>query len=341
MDLNQFRGLNTGKMEAVPTGGTYVTETDVDWSLKHFFVLLFLGAGLGVLAGYWLSLFNAAPGLSTLLLALTGLSFLLAGIVFQSLFLKSFQLFLWVALAETASLLIFFYARPSPWMVFGAIALVAHLISGFSKGRLDLTDHLRIHFGRFSRIVLNSGIAGLAVFFAFFYVGAYRHSGVSFDAFRFVTAGSQPVLARFVPEYNENTQVEAFFEGFARAQLATNPQFVMLLESDQDQVVQQTGFQLRNQVAEATKTPVEANETFIHYLYRITVHYLIVMDEQRLSVIPIMLMLLAIYAVIRGTMFLLKWPIIVLSYIVYRILLSTRVVYITTEPRNKEIIMTK
>ncbi|MDO8601788.1 MAG: hypothetical protein Q7R62_01485 [bacterium] len=341
MDLNQFHGLNTGKREAVPTAASYVTATDVDWSLKHFFVLLFIGAGCGILSSYLIHLFNTSPSFSTLLSAVLGLCALLTVIVFQSLLLKSFQLILWVTLAEIGGLLSFFYATLTPWLVFGAIALAGYCISGFLRGRLDLTDHLTVHFGRFAKIILGSGIAGFALFLALFYVGIYRTNGISFGAFQFVTAGAAPILERFVPGYNADVQAETFFQEFARQQLKNNPQFVLLLTADQEEVVAQTGYQLRNQIAQATKTSVRSGETFESYMYRVLVHYSEAFNSQQLRIVPILIILLAIYSIIRGIMFLFKWPIIFVNYLIYRILLSVRLVYITTEPRSKEIIMTK
>lgn len=341
MDLKQFRGLNTGKIEAIPSASSYVTDTDVDWSLKHFFVLLIVGAGVGVFSSYLLAQFNATPRFGTLLAAALGLCALLTVTVFQSLLLKSFQLFLWVTLAEIAGLLTFFYASLTPWLVFGAIAFAGYCISGFLRGRLDLTDHLTVHFGRFSKIIMSSGIAGLAVLLAFFYVGIYRTNGISFEAFQFIAAGSAPILDNFVPGYNNEVEAETFFREFARQQLKSNPQFVLLLAADQEQVIAETGYQLRSQVVTATKTTVQSGETFEHYLYRVLLHYSEAFDSQQLQILPIFIILLAIYSIIRGVMFLFKWPVIFVSYLVYRILLSIRLVYITTEPRSKEIIMTR
>ncbi len=341
MDLQQFRGLNTGKIEKIPSASHYVTETDVDWSLKHFAILLVLGAGFGVLSSYVLSLFNAAPSFETLVPVALSLCALLVVVVFQSLFLKSFQLFLWVTLAEIAGLLSFFYASLTSWLVFGAIALAGHCVSGFLRGRLDLTDHLTVHFGRFSRIILSSGISGLALLLALFYVGVYRTNGISFAAFQFVAAGSAPIIDNFVPGYDANFLADDFFEEFARQQLKSNPQFVLLSSADQERVIEETGYQLRSRVAEATRTTVQPQETFEHYLYRITLSYAKSFSNQRLHLIPVFIIILAIYSVIRGVMFLLKWPVILVSYLVYRILLGVRLVYITTEPRSKEIIMTR
>jgi len=341
MDLNQFRGINTGKMERLPAASTYVTETDVDWSLKHFFILLALGVLTSVLASYLISLFNALPTFGSLVAATLGLCAVLVVAVFQSLLLKSFQLFLWVTLAEVLGLFAFFFGLLSPWLVFGGIAFVAYMISGFLRGRLDLTDHLTVHFGRFSRIIMTSAIGGLAIFFAFFYVGLYRQHGLSFEAFRFTTSASTPILERFVPTYDPQSDTNVFFEEFTRAQLASNPQFVLLLKSDQDQVVAQTGFQLRNQVVQATTVVSHPGEPFERYLYRVASHYLEMLSAQGLGIIPVFFMILIIYSVIRSVMFFVKWPVIFVSYLVYRVLLSTRLVYITTEPRSKEIIMVK
>lgn len=341
MDIRQFRGLNTTNKEQVPSASAYINNTDVDWSLRHFFVLLIVGAGFGVFSSFLLLQFNAAPSFSTLFAATLGLCALLTVTVFQSLLLKSFQLFFWVTLAEVGGLLAFFYTSLTPWLVFGAIALVGYCISGFLRGRLDLTDHLKVHFGRFSKIVMSAGISGLAIFLAFFYVGIYRANGISFEAFQFVAAGSRPALNNFVPGYNDEVEAETFFEEFARQQLKSNPQFVLLLKADQERVVEQTGYQLRSQVVSATQTTVQPEETFEHYLYRIVLHYSEIFDSQQLQVLPVLIILFAIYSVIRGVMFLFKWPVIFVSYLVYRILLSIRLVYIATEPRSKEIIMTK
>lgn len=341
MDLNQFRGLNTGKLEAMPTSSTYVTETDVDWSLRHFFVLLGLGAAAGALCSYLMSGFNALPGFGLMVAALLGFCALLVVVVFQSLLLKSFQLFLWVTLAEVGGLLSFFLTSITPWLVFGVIAFAGYCIAGFLRGRLDLTDHLTVHFGRFSKIIMGSAIAGIALMVSLMYIGIYRVNGLSFDAFRFVAGAGTPAFKSFVPSYSSEIETETFFKEFSRQQLKNNPQFVLLLTSDQEQVVAQTGYQLRSQIATATMTSSQPGEAFEHYLYRIANHYLDAFRTKQLQLIPIFLILLVIYSVVRGLMFFLKWPAILVSYIVYRMLISFRLVYITTEPRSKEIIMTK
>ncbi len=326
--------------EKAPNSG-YVTETDVDWSLKHFFVLLFVGAAAAIISSYFLSRFNADPAFSSMVAAAIAFFALLIVMVFQSMLLKSFQLFLWVTLAEAAGLLAYFYSQLSPLIVFGIILFVLYAIFGFMRGRLDLTDHLRVHFGRFSKLVIGSGVAGLALLLAFFYAGLYRANGLSPEGFRFISKGSVPIIVRFVPNFDTTMSANQFFREFARAQLEKNPQFVVLSRQQQEEVIAATGFELRNQIAVATKTPVAADETFFDYFYRVTVRYLSVAAESGLALVPIVIIILAVYTIIRGVMFFLKWAIIAVSYALYRLLLAVKVMYIATEPRSKEIIMTK
>lgn len=319
-----------------------VLTTDVDWSLKGFFVFFILGALSAFLVGLTIKGFNSAPSFAGVSAAALAALFFFLVLIFQTFLIKSIQLNLYLALVEALTILVLFLPSLTKLVVIGAALFVISLVAGHFKARQDLTDRLKLRFGRFSRIVIASAVTGFALFAAFFYAGVYQQSdGVSFEAFQFLTKGSAPIVRSFVPGYRPDMTVDDFLFNLAKEQFGDSKELAKLSESQRQEVFRGLANEFKTRVALATKTAVEAREGVLSYFYRVSNRYLKEWASGRAVYLPVIIIIFLIYWLIKGVMFFLKWIVVGLGFLIYRALISLGLIYLTVESRNKEIIMLK
>ncbi len=337
MMLPQQNSLNS-------ISGADIRTTDVDWSLKHFFVLIVSGGVFSLLTSFCLARFNALPSSLWLLYTALSIAGLFSVIVFQSLLIKSSFLSSIVALTEGVCLAVFLLSDISSWSIFGLALFILSVLIGFKEGKVHLNERMRIQFGRFARIVLAWTTTGFVLFVSFFYASLYQQANsISFDAFRFLTANGAPAVVRtFVPGFTPEMSTDEFFRTFAGFQFRSNPQIAQLSEADKQRVYAELGNQLQAKVSEVTQTPVDSRETILQYFYRIANRYISRFSADGAGVIPMLGVALFIYFTLKLLFFFYRYPIAwFCQLVVYNLLLATKVVYISTEPRNKEIILVK
>lgn len=324
--------------------GADIRTTEVDWSLKHFFALLVSGGVFSLLTSFCLARFNALPSSIWLLYTALSIAGLFSVIVFQALLVKSSFLGSIVALTEGLCLFVFLLSDISSWSVFGLALFIVSILIGVKEGKIHLSERMRIQFGRFSRIVLAWASTGFVLFISFFYASLYQQTNsISFDAFRFLTANGAPGVVRtFVPGFTPEMSTDEFFKTFAGFQFRSNPQLAQLSEADKQRVYAELGSQLQIKVSEVTQTPVDQNETILQYFYRIANRYISRFSADGAGVIPMLGVALFIYFTLKLLFFFYRYPIAwFCQLVIYNLLLATKVVYISTEPRNKEIILVK
>ena len=341
MDLLNKHELNSRSSELRPATNAIISTTDVDWSLKHFFILLVLGISAAVWFGTALKNFNALPVSGALITVSISAIALFLVAVFQIFLIKSFSLNLVVAAAEAVAIGLMIPGGFSRLGATGLLLFVGSLLLAYHRGRQELTDHLKINFHRFGAIVIRTVASGLAIFLALLYAGLYQTTkGISYDAFRFITSGTMPVVRSFVPGFSPEMAATGFFKTFAASQVNKMPQVAKLSEAEKQEVFEEFGSQLKTRFEELTKTMVASGESALSYFYRVANQYLGNFADG-LAFVPMVVIGLIIFFIIRGVMFFVKWPVAWISYLVYRLLLVIGVIYLGVEPRNKEIIMVK
>lgn len=302
-------------------------------------IFVVLGLGFAGLASYFLSRFNSAPGTSTGLVAGVFLMLFLVAASFQALAIKEPKWSIPLAFFETIVFLAPLFSQLKGWAYFGALIFFIALTFSFARAWADADDHLKFNFRRFSKVSVTFAATGLAIFLAFFYAGVYQTEGVSFMAFKFITAGTTPIIGRFVPGFTENMSADEFFKVFVKSQAGSRPGLAMVPASVKEQAISQLAVGLKNQTVAVTKTAPTADESFIHYLYRVVNHYLSELNKGYLKIFAIFGIALIIFFILQTILFLLKWPVLFLAYLIYRLLLGLGVIYLTREPCERETIV--
>lgn len=272
------------------------------FSFKYFFIFLFAGLLTSVLSSHFLAAFSANPTGATLMHAAITFTVLAFVVLFQSLFLRNFQAFLWVSLVEVAGLFVSFYPDISSWSFFAAAVFVWQLIVGYQYGNRIINERLDFSFLSFASHVGAATSRAVALFLAVFYIGLYVNTGLSQQGFDFFLDVSAPVLEPAVGEFETSMSVDQFYKNLAQREIerkfSDNQQFLSMNDAQRAQAYGAAAQELRNEVASVTSVAADPNESVGSYFYKITLRYLPAVDEGPHGVIATILLIFALYSAI-------------------------------------------
>jgi len=334
---------NIDQSQEVREPAAEVVRADLDSSLKYFLISIVLGVSAAIAFSYSIFLFASTPGIGTLVQAAAAGGALFLIIVFQTLLIKSWQYNLVVALAESIALVSFLSGGFIVWYGIAAAAFFASWFVGFKRGRTDLRERLKFDIKHYSLHLLSHVAIGFALFIAIAYSGLYLHTQtISQSAYGFVfDTALTPTLTTFGAPITRDISVDNALGGYIRNQLERQSDFGLLNQTQKDQVVKQVSFELRNKIIQVTGTPVLSQETVFDYTYRLLATWIASPRGQGMQGLIFGLLFISVFFVVRGILFILKWPVLFLCTLLYYLLVSFKVVSVQTESRPKEIIIVK
>lgn len=350
-----FRGVNIKEMpnaiqkmlsgeraSSEPILQDEITRADVDSSLKYFVIFAALGVGGTVLFSYQLALFNAFPGLYELIAtAVTGL-FLLLLVIFQSMMIKSVKLNFLLAIMESVGLHSFFLGRFSALQVFGALLFIIFWYIGFVQGRKILHESIKIRFTAFASTILSYALIGFALLLSLLYAGLYQ-SGSSFSSelYHSFLSGSAPAIRSIVPNFAPEMTVDGFFENFVAGRLDKYTQISTDISGpEKERATREIASEVRNQLLK-DMAPVQSNESVAQYSYRLLAEQFKKLNDKGFGVFVLVAIAALLFFPLRLILLILKWPILILAYIIFSGLQISGIIQVLTEKRDKELLVVR
>ncbi len=320
-----------------------VTSSGAQSSLKYFLIFVALGVGMAIFLSHSLFTFSATPTLASLLLVVIVAAGLLVVVVFHSLLIQSWRYSIVLGLAEAAALLTFFYGSLHSWFVAAAGAFFVFWLIGYGRGRKDISERLTFNVKRYGLIILSSAAIGLALFLALLYGGMYERSRtISYPAYEVVVKATvAPAVLPFVPGFTLSMSVDETLQAFVRNQLGNEPDFGLLTPAQKEEAIKQVAFELRNKIVQFTGTPVTAKESIGSYSHRLSTAWLASSEQRNLGAIILLAIVSTIFFTVRLALFIVKWPILLVSMLLYYMLRSLKVVSIESDTRQKEVLIIK
>ncbi len=319
-----------------------VLNADLDHSLRYFIIFIFLGGGAAAWLSYVLSAFQDSPGAVALLnVGIVGILFLVLT-VFQAVLIQSTLFNVILILIEAAVLPTFLYDSFSGWLLIGGALFAAAWLLGYSRAKTFVNDAVKINFWHYSMMMLTGTITAIALFMACLYVGLYQRSGgISFNAYRFVVNGALPGFQMVVPNFNPETNVNTALEEYVRGLVEKQPGFSELPATQQRAVVKETTSGLRGKLAEFTKSSVKPGDTILGYTFQWLSDLIKNAEAHGLGGVVVASIFAVLFFGIKSVMFILKWPVLVVAFLLYLLLQSIGIVTIGAEMRQKEVIVVK
>lgn len=309
--------------------------------LKYFFLFLVLGVGFALLTSFFIYEFNGNPSASSLIAILAIISLFSFFLIFQALFVKNFQFYLWVSLLEACALFWFFYQNLSPILVFAGIVFVWSLLNVFYYARRFLKQRIDFSFFRFAQVVSTQVLRAFVLFLAIFYFGLYANFGLSKAGFSFALDLSTPFIDPFVPGFSSEMNANDFYVVFAKEQIekkfSDTHQFQSLTVAQKEEAIIVSAREMRNKVGELTSTTVEPSDRVSDYFYKIALNYMPKVEASPIGAFSSMIFVLAIYSVLAMIALVMRVVLIVpISWVVYQALYGLGIVKIKKEMVEKD-----
>ena len=319
-----------------------IVNAEFDHSLRYFIIFIVFGGSVAIWISFLLTALHTLPTPAGLVNVGLASILLMMAILFQTILIQSPQLNFILIIIEALALLAFFYSTFSAWFLLGSVAFVITWAIGFARARAALSEMLRISFWNYGTLMITTTITAFALFLSCFYVGLYQQQGgITFTAYKFVVSGAAPGLQYVAPNFNPETKVNSFLDGTIRDYFADQDNFNSLPETIKDSTVQQatTGAQAR--IVEFTKQILKPGDTIASYTFRWVSGGIKTLQERGLGAFVVIGIFLLIYFAIKGLMFFIKWPVLLFSFMLYLLLQAVGIVSLSSETRQKEIIIVK
>lgn len=324
------------------TVSSQVVRIGSDSTLKYFIAFLVVGTGLSVWLSYLFIGFNTLPTLK-LFLVVQAVSLLLAVIMlFQTVLVQSRQFSYILIAAELLGLLTFFYYRFSFWFFLALLGFFLLWLQGFLRARGTLDGSIKVHFWRYGMVFLTSILSAFAMFWALFYAGLfYQSGGISLPAYTFVMTAANAGVEYAVPNFNPQARVDVFLYNLVSDELKNDPSFTNAPEAVKEQTLLSAAELVQQKIEAFTSLTIKPDETVVEYTYRLVLNGIKSLQERGLGAVLVLGILAFIFFTIKGAMFVIKWPLMVIVFLIYLLLQSVGVISIAAEMRQKELLSIK
>lgn len=319
-----------------------IVNAEFDHSFRYFLIFVVFGGSIATWVSYLLTEFHALPTPAGLVnIGLVSI-LLLVVMLFQAVLIQSPQFNFILIIIEAIALLTFFYSTFSAWFLIGIVAFIVAWTIGFARSRAALNEMLRISFWNYGTLMITSTITAFALFLSCFYVGLYQQEGgITFTAYKFVVSGTAPGLQYVVPNFNPETKVNSFLDGTIRNYFADQENFNDLPAEAKNTAVAQATTGVQGKIVDFTKQILKPSDTIVSYTFRWVSDGIKTLQERGLGAFVVVGIFLLIYFAIKSLMFFVKWPVLLFSFMLYLLLQAVGIVSLSSETRQKEIIIVK
>ncbi|MDD5431049.1 MAG: hypothetical protein PHP03_02380 [Candidatus Pacebacteria bacterium] len=329
---------------------------DIDTSLIKILIVAVLAIGFAISTGYFLNKLATSYDNSNLIFS--GLSILgfLITFTLQTFCIKSKAINWWIVLAETAGILVFFIGPLSITLLATAgVFLLLFLLSANRGSIKELKNQIKIRFFTLSKRIISRTLTALALFFCVVYTGSLYYSGqelFSPKQLRFILAPAEPIIrSMMIENFSLDMTVGSFIEALATKQLgASEIATLQQYPSMKNKLIQDTLDSLQPQaqsfgiILSPYKTVIQTvSEALLTKNLSNTV-------KNKLGGLPIDIsgllkpiifsaMGLLLFLTILGVKFLLVFPISLLTWFIYEILIAFGFIKIVYQTQNQELIL--
>ena len=319
-----------------------IVNAEFDHSLRYFLIFIVFGGSVATWISFLLTALHTLPTPAGLVNVGLASILLMIAILFQAVLIQSPQLNFILIIVEAVALLAFFYSTFSAWFLIGIVAFIVTWAVGFARARLALSEMLRISFWNYGTLMITVTITAYAVLLSCFYVGLYQQEGgITFTAYKFVVSGAAPGLQYVAPNFNPETKVDSFLNGTIRNYFADQDTFNNLPDTAKDSTLQQATVGVQSKLVDFTKQILKPGDTIASYTFRWVSDGIRTLQERGLGAFVVIGIFLLIYFAIKSVMFFVKWPVLLFSFMLYLLLQAVGIVSLSSETRQKEIIIVK
>ena len=317
-------------------------EAEVDRSTAKIAVFAVFGILLALGFSYFFSQLLAQGGTMNGALALLFASLFLVVYVLQPILIKSTAKIYYIVFFESLALVAMFYALP-PAYLFAAFAVnFIFLGLGSNAELIEVRDRLKVRVSRITKPGLKSGFTALSAFVVIAYLGGIKTDGalLSRSAFEKLVAPAEPIIALVYPGLSLSDPFEKAARTIVEQQLAETPEAKLLSPAQISAFVGQSVGALRGELADFLGVTFSLRDTIFDILYSWMNAAFGGLSTSMQNLIWVAIGAIAFFTV-RSTGLLLSLPIQFFAFLLFHVLILTKVAERFSESRSREFVVLK
>ncbi len=291
--------------------------------------LILVGLLLAAVVGYFFGNFIANQNLLFLLGTAVAVTVYLAFFLVRVLLINKWRLSLTLITAEVLIIDLFLLKSPLIWLLGATIITVALLFIAYWRGQAGINNTIKIHFHDIQHIVLSTAIFGLILFGTIIYLSSINIENMYVE--------KKPIL--YVIQLNESI-INKLLPGFS-TKISFNDLVQMLLKKTNQQLpledIDLGVANVNQQISRLAGINIHSQKNIIDVLQEI-INGLLVKVPEQLKILIVIGLGIIIFFTINGGTFIFIWIIGFLTWLIYKLILTTNFAHISLEKSQKETI---
>ena len=291
--------------------------------------LILVGLLLAAIVGYFFGNFIANQNLLFLLGTAIAVAVYLAFFLVRVLLIEEWRLSLTLITAEILIIDLFLWQSPLVWLLGATIMAIALLFVAYWRGQAGINNTIKIHFYNIQHIVLSTAIFGLILFGTIIYMSSINLENMYVE--------KKPIS--YVIQLNESI-INKLLPGFS-AKISFNDLMRMLVSKTNRQLpldnINIAVADINQRISRSVGVNIHSQESMIDALQRIINASLVKIPDQ-LKILIVVGLGIIIFFTINGGTFIFIWIIGFLTWLIYKLILTTNFAHITLEKSQKETI---
>ena len=135
--------------------------------------------------------------------------------------------------------------------------------------------------------------------------------------------------------------MDSFLDEAIAGYFTKQKEFTQLSAPAREQALRETTAGIRTQLTELTKVDLVPSETVASYSFRWLSETLQSLQEKGYGGLVLLTLFLIVYFGLKGLLFFMKWPVLIVAFLLYLLLQATGIISIAAEMRQKEVLVLK
>ncbi len=291
-----------------------------------YFFFQFLTSDVG--GGFW-------PFFSALIVF--SLAFLL-----QNVLMRDFKVLSGFVFMDSLILSVFLLGKGSFYFILGGVtAVFIFLIIAAYRGFREMKGGLSIRFARVGKVVMISFMTAIAIFISFSYIGTASTGSVSFvskNLLSNILLSSSSLMEKVYPGFSLEKTFSDNLEALAFNQEKMNPQLALLSPEQKTIMHREIVSAYENQIIGFFGKPINFRDKTVDTLYFIVSTKMSEAASQ-FGAAFYLISLIFIFILVKGVAPIVYWPVIIIGFFIYQLLLAFGFATVLLEMRSKEVVV--
>ncbi len=257
----------------------------------------------------------------------------------QIFFTKAFNRRMFIIILQTICILIPFYGHSITYLAVAAGIYMFFTVWGELLAYGELENNIEIRFFKVARPYLKKLTTALVLLMIVLYLPQWdeKRAFIPQDSFRSLYGWAAGVTKSFYPDIDFNSTFISLTRSLARVELQKNQEFKSLTEANKETMIQDISNQIATSTSKSLGIAISAEDQTSDVFYNSIVK-LFASLKDRFKESFLLVWALAAFLLIRGLGVIFYWIVMLISFILYELLLTSGWIRILGVAKTHEVI---